>query len=148
MSALVTTVRVKWAASLLLPLLVYSLVDADIHPKLPLFFAITTWAVTVWALELLPTLPSSAAMTFLFVLCGVATPQVVFAPWGSFLPWLCLAALVLGDALEETGLTRRMALRLMLLVGASFRRAVIALMLTGDCQKLFLPAATLAIFIN
>ena len=45
MSALVTTVRVKWAASLLLPLLVYSLVDTDIHPKLPLFFAITTWAL-------------------------------------------------------------------------------------------------------
>lgn len=139
MSNLVTTARVKWAASLLLPLLVYSLVDSGIHPKLPLFFAITTWAVTVWALELLPTLPSSAAMTFLFVLCGVATPQVVFAPWGSFLPWLCLAALVLGDALEETGLTRRMALRLMLLVGASFRRVIVALMLTGVFMAFILP---------
>ena len=52
---------------------------------------------------------------------------------------LCLAALVLGDALEETGLTRRMALRLMLLVGASFRRAVIALMLTGVFMAFILP---------
>lgn len=60
-------------------------------------------------------------------------------PGGSFLPWLCLAALVLGDALEETGLTRRMALRLMLLVGASFRRVIVALMLTGVFMAFILP---------
>lgn len=139
MTNLITTLRIKWIASILLPLIVYALVDPSVHPKLPLFFAITTWAVTVWALEILPTTPSAAAMTFLFVLGGVASPKVIFAPWGSFLPWLCLAALVLGEALENTGLTRRMALRLMLLVGASFRNTIIALMVTGIFMAFILP---------
>lgn len=139
MSNVITMTRVKWIASILFPLAVYAMVDPGVHPKLPLFFAITTWAITVWALEILPTVPSSAAMTFLFVLGGVADPKVVFAPWSSFLPWLCLAALVLGDALERTGLTRRMALRLMLLVGASFRNTVIALMVTGIFMAFILP---------
>lgn len=128
----------KWAFCLLFPLVVYWLAP-EAHPKMPLFFALTAWAVSVWATEILPPIPVAASLTFLYVLCKVATPQVVFAPWASFLPWMCLAALVVGEALEHSGLTKRLALRIMLLVGASFNRAIIGLMLTGMIMAFLLP---------
>lgn len=128
----------KWAICILFPVLVY-FIAPEAHPKMPLFFALTTWAVCAWATEILPPIPVAASLTFLYVLCKVATPQVVFAPWASFLPWMCLAALVIGEALEHSGLTKRLALQVMLLVGATFSRAVIGLMITGMIMAFLLP---------
>ncbi|WP_054029458.1 SLC13 family permease [Desulfatitalea tepidiphila] len=136
---MLTMTRIKWLISLAIPVAIYFAVDPTVHPKMPLFFAFTAWAVTVWALEILPAIPVAAALTFFYVLGEVAPAKVVYAPWSSFLPWLCLAALVLGDALEHTGLTRRMALRLMLLVGATYRNTIIALMATGIFMAFLLP---------
>lgn len=136
---MLSATHMKWIFSLLFPAAVYYLVDPSNNPQLALFFAFTTWAVTVWAMEILPAIPVAATLTFLYVLGGVAPAKVVYAPWSSFLPWLCFAALVLGEALEHTGLTRRMALRLMLLVGATFRNTIIALMVTGIFMAFLLP---------
>lgn len=129
----------KWIFSLAFPTVVYFLVDPEIHAKLPLFFAFTAWAITVWALEIVPAIPAAVTLTLLYVLGDVAPAKLVYAPWSSFLPWLCFAALVLGNALEETGLAKRIALRLIMLVGASFKRTVIALMLTGIGMAFVLP---------
>lgn len=129
---------IKWAFCIVFPLLVYFLAP-EAHPKMPMFFALTAGAVSIWATEILPPIPVAASLTFLYVLCGVAKPAVVFAPWSSFLPWMCLAALVIGEALEHCGLTKRIALRIMLLVGATFNRAVIGLMITGIIMAFLLP---------
>ena len=129
--------HLKWILSLLIPAgayyIVHAAVQADpgLNPHLPMFFAITLWAITVWATDILPAVPTAAAMTFLYLLCKVAPPPVIFGAWGAFLPWICFGALVLSEALEETGLTRRLALRLMHMVGATFTRIVISLMVVG-----------------
>lgn len=139
------TIQFKWILSLLIPVGVYFAVHAAVQanpsldPHLPVFFAITLWAITVWATDILPAVPSAAAMTFLYVICDVAPPPVIFGPWANYLPWLCLGSLVLNEGLQETGLTRRMALRLMTLVGATFPRVVISLMLVGVVMAMLLP---------
>ena len=135
----------KWILSILLPVGAYFAVNAAVqatpglNPHLPVFFAITIWAIAVWATNILPAVPTAAAMTFLYVLCKVAPPPVIFAPWGSFLPWICFGALILSEALEDTGLTRRLALCLMHLVGATFFRAVVSLMVVGLFMAFLLP---------
>lgn len=135
----------KWLLSIVLPTAVYFAVNAAVqsspglNPNLPLFFAITIWAITVWATDILPAVPTAAAMTFLFLLCKVAPPPVIFGAWGSFLPWVCFGALVLSEALEDTGLTRRLALRLMQIVGATFFRTVASLMVVGLFMAFLLP---------
>ena len=134
----------KWIISLLIPAGAYFIVqaavqaDPSLNPHLPMFFAITLWAITVWATDILPAVPSAAAMTFLYLLCTVA-PPVIFGAWGAFLPWICFGALVLSEALETTGLTRRLALQLMHLVGATFTRIVVSLMVVGMFMAFLLP---------
>ena len=136
--------HLKWIISLLIPAGAYFIVqaavqaDPSLNPHLPMFFAITLWAITVWATDILPAVPSAAAMTFLYLLCTVA-PPVIFGAWGAFLPWICFGALVLSEALETTGLTRRLALQLMHLVGATFTRIVVSLMVVGMFMAFLLP---------
>ena len=136
--------HLKWIISLLIPAGAYFIVqaavqaDPSLNPHLPMFFAITLWAITVWATDILPGVPSAAAMTFLYLLCTVA-PPVIFGAWGAFLPWICFGALVLSEALETTGLTRRLALQLMHLAGATFTRIVVSLMVVGMFMAFLLP---------
>lgn len=78
-------------------------------------------------------------MTFLYLLCNVAPAPVIFGAWGAFLPWICFGALILSEALEQTGLTRRLALQLMHLVGAAFTRIVVSLMTVGMFMAFLLP---------
>lgn len=142
---MVRAIHLKWLLCLLIPAGAYFgvhtavLADPTLNPRLPLFFAITLWAITVWATEVLPAVPTAAAMTFLYLLCNVAPPPVIFGPWAAFLPWICFGALVLSEALEETGLTRRLALCLMKAVGATFFRLVASLMAVGILMAFLLP---------
>ncbi len=98
--------HLKWLLSLLIPAGAYFAVqtavqaDPSLNPHLPMFFAITLWAITVWATDILPAVPSAAAMTFLYLLCNVAPAPVIFGAWGAFLPWICFGALILSEALE------------------------------------------------
>lgn len=137
--------HLKWLLSLLIPAGAYFAVqtavqaDSSLNPHLPMFFAITLWAITVWATDILPAVPSAAAMTFLYLLCNVAPAPVIFGAWGAFLPWICFGALILSEALEQTGLTRRLALQLMHLVGATFTRIVVSLMTVGMFMAFLLP---------
>lgn len=132
--------HLKWLLSLLIPAGAYFAVqtavqtDPSLNPHLPMFFAIT-----VWATDILPAVPSAAAMTFLYLLCNVAPAPVIFGAWGAFLPWICFGALILSEALEQTGLTRRLALQLMHLVGATFTRIVVSLMTVGMFMAFLLP---------
>lgn len=142
---MVNSTHIKWLLSLLIPagafLLVNDAVQADpsLNPHLPAFFAITLWAITVWATDILPAIPTAAAMTFLYLLCGIAPPPVIFGAWGSFLPWICFGALILSQGLEETGLTKRLALTLMHLVGATLLRVIVSLMVVGIFMAFLLP---------
>lgn len=137
--------HLKWLLSLLIPAGAYFAVqtavqaDPSLNPHLPMFFAITLWAITVWATDILPAVPSAAAMTFLYLLCNVAPAPVIFGAWGAFLPWICFGTLILSEALEQTGLTRRLALQLMHLVGATFTRIVVSLMTVGMFMAFLLP---------
>ena len=89
------TIQFKWILSLLIPVGVYFAVHAAVQanpsldPHLPVFFAITLWAITVWATDILPAVPSAAAMTFLYVICDVAPPPRDFRAVGE-LPALAL----------------------------------------------------------
>lgn len=137
--------HLKWLLSLLIPAGAYFAVqtavqaDPSLNPHLPMFFAITLWAITVWATDILPAVPSAAAMTFLYLLCNVAPAPVIFGAWGAFLPWICFGALILSEALEQTGLTRSLTLQLMHLVGATVTRIVVSLMTVGMFMAFLLP---------
>ena len=133
--------RQSWAISLLIPVAVFFLVpEMDIvSPKTPLFFAITVWAITAWILEVLPSAIVAAIMTFLYTLL-ISKPSVTFSAWCTFLPWLAMSALVIGEALSRTGFGKRLALYCMIMLGGSFKKTLFGMMVAGLILSLLMPS--------
>ena len=108
----------RWPLTLVLPLIVYFAAPTDISPKAPLFMAMTSMAILAWAFNVFPAIGVAALLTFGYMLGGVAPAEVVFGPWATVLPWISFAAVIIGEAMDQTGLARRLALACLTLAGA------------------------------
>ena len=132
---------VKWIIAVVIALLVYWGIDVPTDladPKTPLFLAITVGTVVVWAFELMPA-AAAGGMLFLYALF-VVPPKVAFATFNTFLPWITFSSLIIADAMLNSGLGKRIALRSMLLLGSSYSKTMIGLMLSGFVVVLLVPA--------
>lgn len=137
-----STARVlKWGLSLFLPAAVwFAMPNLEVAgPKTSLFLAFTLWAVIAWAAEILPSAVIAAILTFCYALF-VTKPAVAFSAWTTFLPWMCFAALIIAEVLNRTGLGKRIALHCMLLMGSSFTKTMVGLMVAGVILTLLVPS--------
>lgn len=138
----------RWPVVLLLPVLIYFVAPQDISPKAPLFMAITSMAVLAWAFDVFPAIGVAALLTFAYMLGNVAPSEVVFGPWTTVLPWITFAAVIVGQAMDKSGLGNRLALRCLNIAGASFTGLLFGFFIGGLLLALVLPSilARLVIF--
>lgn len=130
----------RWPLTLVLPLIVYFAAPTDISPKAPLFMAMTSMAILAWAFNVFPAIGVAALLTFGYMLGGVAPAEVVFGPWATVLPWISFAAVIIGEAMDQTGLARRLALGCLTLAGGSFTGLLWGFFLGGLALALVLPS--------
>ena len=130
----------RWPLTLVLPLIVYFAAPTDISPKAPLFMAMTSMAILAWAFNVFPAIGVAALLTFGYMLGGVAPAEVVFGPWTTVLPWISFAAVIIGEAMDQTGLARRLALACLTLAGGSFLGLLWGFFLGGLVLALVLPS--------
>ena len=100
----------KWITVVIIPLLLYNFVPQDVSPEFPTYMALTSAAIISWALNIFPPVGVAALLTFAYMLFGVADAETVFGPWATVLPWISFAAVIIGDAMEDSNLARRSAL--------------------------------------
>ena len=133
---------IKWAASIIVPVLVYFFLPLaeGMNEKIPLFLAITLWAVMSWALETMPSAVSAIIMVFLYSVF-VTKPGVVFSSFGTFLPWIAFAGLIIADVLHRTGAAKRIAIKIMLWTGSSYACAMLGFLLAGFVLSSIMPAS-------
>lgn len=132
--------RVKWLATLIIPVILYTLAPVDVSPKFPLYIGLTSAAIVAWALNVFPAIGVAAMLTFAYLLCGVAEAETVFGPWTTVLPWLSFAAVIIGDAMDKTGLARRVALRCLKSTGGSFWGLAAGFFMGGLILVVILPS--------
>lgn len=130
----------RWPLTLVLPFIVYFAAPTDISPKAPLFMAMTSMAILAWAFNVFPAIGVAALLTFGYMLGGVAPAEVVFGPWTTVLPWISFAAVIIGEAMDQTGLARRLALACLTLAGGSFLGLLWGFFLGGLVLALVLPS--------
>ena len=135
-----TLSMLRWPLTLVLPLIVYFAAPTDISPKAPLFMAMTSMAILAWAFNVFPAIGVAALLTFGYMLGGVAPAEVVFGPWATVLPWISFAAVIIGEAMDQTGLARRLALACLTLAGGSFLGLLWGFFLGGLVLALVLPS--------
>ena len=130
----------KWFAVLGLASLFYLLAPRDVSPQIPLYLGMTSAAVIIWTFDLLPAVAVAAALTFLYLLTNMAPPEVVLGPWTTVLIWTTFGAAIFGEAMEKTGLAKRVALRCMLLTGGTFTGMLIGFAIGGIILGLLLAS--------
>lgn len=121
------TLTLKWLVVLGVASLFYALAPRTVSPQMPLYLGMTSAAVVIWTFDLLPAVAVAAALTFLYLLTNMAPPEVVLGPWTTVLIWTTFGAAIFGEAMEKTGLAKRVALRCMLLTGGTFAGMLIGL---------------------
>lgn len=131
---------IRWPLTIVLPIIVYFAAPADISPKAPLFMAMTSMAVLAWAFNVFPAIGVAALLTFGYTLGNVAPAEVIFGPWATVLPWISFAAVIIGEAMDQTGLARRLALTCLTLAGGSFLGLLWGFFLGGLVLALVLPS--------
>ena len=130
----------RWPLTIILPFIVYFAAPTDISPKAPLFMAMTSMAVLAWAFNVFPAIGVAALLTFGYVLGNVAPMEVIFGPWATVLPWISFAAVVIGEAMDKTGLAKRLALSCLSLAGGSFMGLMWGFFVGGLVLALVLPS--------
>lgn len=108
--------------------------------KLTIYLSVTFCIILVWALDVLPSVLAAILLPLLYVVLDIAPAKVVFAPWFTFLPWVCVAGLIFGDILGRTGLARRIALWCVKVMGGTYTSIAIGLMLAGLILVFLVPS--------
>lgn len=132
----------NWIIVLALPALLFGTLTScfDLGATVPMYLGVTMFVILVWAFEVLPSVHAALLLPILYVIIGIAPPKVVFTPWLTFLPWVCVAGLIFGDILGRTGLARRIALACVKFMGGSFSAMVVGLMLAGIILVFIVPS--------
>lgn len=131
---------IKWAVTLLVPTMLFFTLPQDVSEQFPMYMALTSGAVLAWAFNIFPAVGVAAMLTFAYVLLGVASAETVFGPWATVLPWLSFAAVIIGDAMEESNLAKRLALFCLKNTGGSFLGLTIGFFIAGLVLVLILPS--------
>jgi sodium-dependent dicarboxylate transporter 2/3/5 len=107
--------------------------------------AVAVWMATWWLTEAIPLAATALLPLVLFPLAGALPIRDAAAPYASPLIFLFLGGFIIGLAIQRFGLHRRIALRLLLLVGTSPRRLVGGFMLASALLSMWISNTATAI---
>jgi sodium-dependent dicarboxylate transporter 2/3/5 len=119
---------VLWYAPLSLP------------PQAQHAIAIAALLIVFWITEILPHAITGLLGCWLFWTLRVVPSQVALAGFSSDSPWFLLGALFIGAMAAESGLAKRLAYTMVVSVGTSFSRILMAFILTSFVMTLMIPS--------
>lgn len=103
--------------------------------------AVLVIAVILWLSNIIPAPVTSMLLIAASALFGILSFEEAAIGLGKDVIWLIIAMLIIGVALENTGLDKRIAFQLLDLAGGIFRRMVLMLILFAFILTFFVPNA-------
>ena len=103
----------------------------DLTPEAMRLLGVTAWMALWWVSETVPIAATSMLPLALFPLFEISTMSAVAAPYMHPLVILLMAGFMVALALERWELHRRVALRVLQMVGTSPRRLILGMMIAS-----------------
>ncbi|MCB1772004.1 MAG: anion permease, partial [Gammaproteobacteria bacterium] len=100
--------------------------------------ALAVWMAAWWLTEALPLAATALLPIVVLPLAEVLAIKDVAIPYANPLIFLFLGGFVIGLAIQRFGLHKRMALRILLVVGASPRRLIAGFMLASALLSMWI----------
>lgn len=130
----------KWAFAIAFSVTLYFIAPRGVSEELPLYAALSAFAVVLWVFEIFPPFATATALSFSYVLMLGIDPELVFLPWSTSLVWIGFGGLLFAECMRSTGLAQRIALKCLMLAGGSFRGLAIGFACAGILLGLLLPS--------
>lgn len=99
-------------------------------------------AIGLWASAAVPEYYTTLVFFFLAMAFGIAPPNVVFSGFHSGAIWMVLGGLVIGAAVQVTGLGRRVAEILVGRTQGTYFQTIFGIVLIAMSLSFFMPSAT------
>lgn len=97
------------------------------------------WAVCFWVGNVIPDFITGLIMITLYVIFGLVPFNVAYGAFSSDTIWLMLSAMILGGAIGKTGMLKRITLKIMKVLPASFVGQSTAMLLAGTVVAPMIP---------
>lgn len=102
--------------------------------------ALTLFAMGFFATGGMPEFVTGLAFFAIAALIAVAPPDIIFAGWASTALWLTIGGLILGIAVNRTGLGARLAAKLTGLFGPTYENQIAAMVVVGVMLSFLMPS--------
>lgn len=130
----------KWGFAALFALTLFAIAPRHVSPELPMYAALTGFAIVLWVFEVFPPFATATALSFSYILVLGIDPELVFLPWSTSLVWIGFGGVIFGEAMKNSGLAKRLALKCLLVTGGSFKGLAIGFAVAGVLLGLLLPS--------
>lgn len=125
-------VTVKWALSLLIPLVIWLIPANAVFTVQIRWFAVwTCWMLLVVAFDLLVPFIPAFLMPVMYYITGVAPSNVCFSGWTATIVFVIVGAFVLAEALTDCGLLTRIATWVIIRTGGTVNGSIWGCFIVG-----------------
>lgn len=136
--------KAGWVLSLLIPAIILLTVKGEgISREMVIFLALTAWAVTCWATEILPPALVAIILPIFYFSTKIAPASIALAkPFATVIPWAIIGALLIGVIAQKTGLAKRIVLKCIVATGSTYTGLFFGLFIAGLILTPLVPSAT------
>lgn len=134
--------KFKWGILLVILAALYLIPEGEIYTAaIKGFCVITIAGIYLVAFELVPAFIAATLIPVGYWVLKVVPAGVAFGSWTQQFPWIILGAFMVAHIMQKTGVSKRLAYRLMLLARGNFYIVVAMLIIAGVIMAMFVPAA-------
>lgn len=130
---------ISWAACLFFAVLATWIFYDPGNNKITFFWFGTMFAITMFALDLIPNFAVAVLLLMFYIITGVATPDMAFIGWTTPIPWLCMCGMLIGVLMEKTHLANRIALYIISTVATTPIKLYAAFLVAGYLLSAIIP---------
>src|SRR5438094_1772778 len=123
------------------------LAPMDISPSAYKALAVTVWMILLWIFAPIDHAITGLAGCVLYWVTGAVDFQTAFSGFSRDTPWFLFGAIIFGSVAAQTGLARRLAYSVMSLIGASYSRILVGIIIVDFLMTFIVPSATARVVI-
>src|SRR5437867_784866 len=109
--------------------------------------AVTVWMILLWIFAPIDHAITGLAGCVFYWMTGAVNFETAFSGFSRDTPWFLFGAIIFGSVAVETGLARRLAYSVMSLIGTSYSRILVGIIIVDFLMTFIVPSATARVVI-
>ena len=132
-----------WILTILAPILIMMVPENEyLSTQVKIYLAISVAAIVTFVFENINMTAVSILLPFAYIILAGVPAASALGAWTSPIPWFMFGGMLLAAVLQRIGLLKRVAYKIILSLGASYKGIIWGLGIAGLILYLFMPGNT------